>query len=418
MVDLFELNPALDQRPLDGGRVRDRNVGVGVQRLHHRPHAAARNPRRNKGVRVVERQQASLQPDATPNQQLAQLQDSVLALVDSHKVRQVRPGGDQRVPALGVRLDACRGAQRDRDSRAGGPNGAQRSGARCRRERLLTVAVVGMQVQGPGTGVNGRTRLRGQLARRARQRGMHAITVERRLQQDGRPGGLGLARLAVEGSHCAPMLQRLVEVTQPPAQAGRRKEPRGHPPAAGIRCSSPPQGLGCWRPGSVLLRLCAGRPPASRVRVDAMAAIALDAGVVGPALAATIVEVVSFGGREVRDGRLVPARSAAHPVQLTSPDGDVLRTGSGASGELLAAWRASNADSVVAASTAAPSNPVVRAMLPALSALFRVPGVSRFAVGRIARIRLRAQEMPGEDANHGVNTTTSTSSHARPCLPP
>jgi hypothetical protein len=33
-------------------------------------------------------------------------------------------------------------------------------------------------------------------------------------------------------------------------------------------------------------------------------------------------------------------------------------------------------------------------MLPALSALFRVPGVSRFAVGRIARIRLRAQEMP------------------------
>jgi hypothetical protein len=55
---------------------------------------------------------------------------------------------------------------------------------------------------------------------------------------------------------------------------------------------------------SVLLRLCAGRPPASRVRVDAMAAIALDAGVVGPALAATIVEVVSFGGREVRDGRL------------------------------------------------------------------------------------------------------------------
>jgi hypothetical protein len=153
-------------------------------------------------------------------------------------------------------------------------------------------------------------------------------------------------------------------------------------------------GFGVLATESVLLRLCAGRPPASRVRVDAMAAIALDAGVVGPALAATIVEVVSFGGREVRDGRLVPARSAAHPVQLTSPDGDVLRTGSGASGELLAAWRASNADSVVAASTAAPSNPVVRAMLPALSALFRVPGVSRFAVGRIARIRLRAQEMP------------------------
>ena len=152
-------------------------------------------------------------------------------------------------------------------------------------------------------------------------------------------------------------------------------------------------GFGVLATESVLLRLCERRPPATRARVDAMAAIALEAGVVGPALAATIVEIVSFGGREVRHGRLVRARSAAHPLQLTSPDGDVLRTGSGASGELIAAWRASNADSVVAASTAAPSSPLVRAILPVVSAVFRLPGVSRFAVGRIARIRLRAQDM-------------------------
>lgn len=112
-------------------------------------------------------------------------------------------------------------------------------------------------------------------------------------------------------------------------------------------------GFGVLATESVLLRLCEGRPPAVRVRVDAMAAIALEAGVVGPALAATIVEILSSGGREVRHGRLVPARTAAHPIQLTSPDGDDLRTGSGASGELIAAWRASDADAVVAASTAA-----------------------------------------------------------------
>ena len=73
-------------------------------------------------------------------------------------------------------------------------------------------------------------------------------------------------------------------------------------------------GFGVLATESVLLRLCQGSPPPTRVRVDAMAAIALEAGVIGPALAATIVEIVSFGGREVRHGRLVRARSAANPL--------------------------------------------------------------------------------------------------------
>lgn len=152
-------------------------------------------------------------------------------------------------------------------------------------------------------------------------------------------------------------------------------------------------GFGVLATESVVLRLCAGRPRPTRVRVDALAAVALEAGVVGPALAATIVEIVSAGGREVQHGRLVRASSADHPVQLTTPDGDVLGTGSGASGDLISAWRASDADSIIAASTAAPSNRLVRSLLPAMSAIFGLPGVGRIATSVIARIPLRAQGM-------------------------
>ncbi len=153
-------------------------------------------------------------------------------------------------------------------------------------------------------------------------------------------------------------------------------------------------GFGVLATESVVLRLCAGRPPAMHVRVDALASVATDPGVLGAALAATIVEILAFGGREVRHGRLVRSRSAAHPARLTTPDGEDLATGSGASGELIAAWRASNADAVIAASTAAPSNALVRAALPALATFFRIPGVGRLAVGGMARIPLRAQGMP------------------------
>ena len=152
-------------------------------------------------------------------------------------------------------------------------------------------------------------------------------------------------------------------------------------------------GFGVLATESVVLRLCQGRPRPKRVRVDALASVALEGGVIGSALAATIVEVVAFGGREVRQGRLVRSRSAAHPVRLRTPDGDVLGTGGGANGELIAAWRASDADCVIAASTAAPTSDLARFVLPAVEAILRIPVIGRFAINLIARIPLRAQEM-------------------------
>lgn len=153
-------------------------------------------------------------------------------------------------------------------------------------------------------------------------------------------------------------------------------------------------GFGVLATEALVLRLCQDRPRPASVRTDALAAISLEAGVVGPALAATIVEVVSAGGAEVRGGRVVRAATGGHYSSLTTPDGDVLSTGSGASAELVAAWRASDADAVIAASPAAPSNPAVRAVLPAVAALLHLPGAGSLATRGIARLPLRAQAMP------------------------
>lgn len=153
-------------------------------------------------------------------------------------------------------------------------------------------------------------------------------------------------------------------------------------------------GFGVLGTESVVLRLCDGQPRPTQVRVDAIPSLALEAGVVGEALAATIVEIIRFGGRSVKGGRLVASPSAADPLTLTTPDGDVISTGSGANGELVAAWRASGADGVVAATTAAPSNGLVRLLLPAVTGVVRLPGMGQLATRGIARVPLRAAARP------------------------
>ncbi|WP_432827381.1 hypothetical protein [Dactylosporangium sp. CA-092794] len=153
-------------------------------------------------------------------------------------------------------------------------------------------------------------------------------------------------------------------------------------------------GFGVLGTESVVLRLCQDRPPAARVRADAIASVASEPGFLGAALAATIVEVLSYGGREVRHGRLVRSPLGASPTRLTTPGGDTVSTGGGASGELLAAWRASGAADVLAASNAAPASATLRLALPVLATLLRVPAVGRFATRRIAAVRTRAQERP------------------------
>jgi short subunit dehydrogenase-like uncharacterized protein len=198
--------------------------------------------------------------------------------------------------------------------------------------------------------------------------------------------GVAVARTCPPGTHYVDIANEFAAV-EDIVRLDRQAAARGQVFVTGA-------GFGVLATESVVLRLCHGRTRPAMVRVDALASVALEAGVLGPALAATIVGLLAFGGREVRHGRLVRARSAAHPVRLTTPDGEVRGTAGGANGELLAAWWASDADAVVAASTAAPSCAVVRLVLPVAEALCRIPAVGRLAVGGIARIPLRAQALP------------------------
>ncbi|WP_238006963.1 saccharopine dehydrogenase NADP-binding domain-containing protein [Dactylosporangium sp. AC04546] len=154
-------------------------------------------------------------------------------------------------------------------------------------------------------------------------------------------------------------------------------------------------GFGVLATESILLHLLAAEEQPSRVRVDAVASVATEPGALGEALAATIVQALLDGGREVRQGRMARARAGGAAERLTTPDGDVVTTAALGSGELFAAWQASGAPSVIAASALAPANPAARAALPAIGGVLRLPGLAGFATRRLARITTTtARERP------------------------
>ena len=152
-------------------------------------------------------------------------------------------------------------------------------------------------------------------------------------------------------------------------------------------------GFGAVATESVLLHLCAGRPTPARVRVDAVASVAGEAGRVGAALAGSILGGLPDGGRRVSGGRLTRDRVGAHAERLTTPDGDVVVSGSLPSAELLAAWQGSGAAEVVAASALVPTGAVTR-LVPAAGLLFRVPGVAALAIRGLARVPVTAGDRP------------------------
>ncbi|MDT8912154.1 saccharopine dehydrogenase NADP-binding domain-containing protein [Amycolatopsis sp. PS_44_ISF1] len=154
-------------------------------------------------------------------------------------------------------------------------------------------------------------------------------------------------------------------------------------------------GFGVLATEAILLHLLAGREKPARVRVDAVASVATEPGALGEALAATIVSSLLDGGREVRQDRLVRTRAGRDAERLTTPEGDVVTTAALGTGELFAAWQASGAPSVIGASALAPANPVVRAAMPALGTLLRLPGLAGFVTRRLARVTAStAEERP------------------------
>ncbi|MBM7086506.1 hypothetical protein [Micromonospora humidisoli] len=169
-------------------------------------------------------------------------------------------------------------------------------------------------------------------------------------------------------------------------------------------------GFGVTATESVVVKLCQGQPTPRRVRVDMVPSLATEDGVVGDALAATIVEGIPgvedggrFQGRRYRDGRLAPARLGSDPMKLVLPDGSTVTTAGMPLGELMAAQRASGAADVLAASSEAPSSPVMRAVLPVATALLAIGPVRALLRRRLATVATRARPKPREHSwGHAV----------------
>ncbi len=155
-------------------------------------------------------------------------------------------------------------------------------------------------------------------------------------------------------------------------------------------------GFGVLATESAALRVCQRRPAPTRLRVDAIPSLATEDGVIGAALAGSMLDGAPEGGRRVEHGRLSRFPVAGARQHLTTPTGDTVTTAALPTGDLLAAWAASGADSVIAATSAIPSGPAVRAAFPALSVLLRGSALRRFAITRVARIPIRARERSTE----------------------
>ncbi|MEV4709287.1 hypothetical protein [Actinoplanes sp. NPDC049316] len=213
-----------------------------------------------------------------------------------------------------------------------------------------------------------------------------------------------LVRACLPASHYVDLANDLAAVS---ATLGRGEEV-----AAAGRTVVTGAGFGVTATESVVVRLCEGRAAAQCVRVDMIPSLAMDAGVVGEALAGTLLEGLPgveggrrFQGRRYREGRMVAARLAGDATRLTLPDGSAVTTASMPLGELIAAQRASGAPDVVAASSEAPSSPLVRAVLPPATALLAIGPVRSFARRRLATMRVAARPRPREHSwGHAVVT--------------
>jgi short subunit dehydrogenase-like uncharacterized protein len=200
---------------------------------------------------------------------------------------------------------------------------------------------------------------------------------------------LPIARACLAGSHYVDLAN---DVTAVIALLGLHDEA-----VAAGRTLVTGAGFGVLATEAVVATLCAGRPTPSSVRVDALASVETEAGEIGSALAATLVEGVALGGRRYTDGRFVRARLGGEPRRLTLPDGDTATSAANVpTGELAAAQLASGAPSVTAASGFAPTAPLVRAVLPLAGALLTLRSLHGLAVRRLAGTHVSARPRPRE----------------------
>lgn len=153
-------------------------------------------------------------------------------------------------------------------------------------------------------------------------------------------------------------------------------------------------GFGVLATEAVVARLCEGRPVPAAVRIDALGSLASEDGTMGQAFAQTSVDVIATGGRRYRDGRLVRSRLGSGARRHVLPDGTTVASAAVPSGELLAAHRASGAPDIDFTSALAPTSPLIRAALPVMTVLARIPVLRRVMVRQLAGSKTTAAPRP------------------------
>jgi short subunit dehydrogenase-like uncharacterized protein len=151
-------------------------------------------------------------------------------------------------------------------------------------------------------------------------------------------------------------------------------------------------GFGVLATEALVVELRDGRSPAARAMVAALPAVQQ----LGSSVLASAVDAIAYGGRRYRDGRLVRRRLGADHERIPLPNAPARDALAVPTGELEATRRASGAGDVLAYSSEVPTGPLVRAVLPAVSALLALRPIRAGIQRLISRVRLTPPAKTGD----------------------
>ena len=151
-------------------------------------------------------------------------------------------------------------------------------------------------------------------------------------------------------------------------------------------------GFGVLATEALVVELRGDGSPAARAMVAALPAVQQ----LGSSVLASAVDAIAYGGRRYRDGRLVRRRLGADYERVPIPHAPARDALAVPTGELEATRRASGAGDVLAYSSEVPTGPLVRTVLPAVSALLALRPIRAGIQRVISRTRLTPPAKVGD----------------------
>ena len=151
-------------------------------------------------------------------------------------------------------------------------------------------------------------------------------------------------------------------------------------------------GFGVLATEALVIELRRDRPAAARASVAALPAV----DELGSAVLASAIDAIAHGGRRYQNGHLVRTRLGADHARIPLPDSPGREALAVPTGELEAAHRASGAADVLAYSSEVPSGPLVRAVLPTVSALLAAGPIASGVQRLVSRTRIKPPVKSGD----------------------